>query len=534
MTKQVQPVGGVVASESVHLQRSGVRLEQGASSSTRRRSVGAVSSRQQRKEQLIRTRMARKGRPSRLVEVKASERITARQAACKASGRLNTGSMTGSVRRMGVAKTRDAAISQVQQTDMDESTRFAHSVRDIAQHSGKQAAAHTVRGVSSTMSFMWRHRHAPKQVVAAGVQGVKASVLAARQAGVMIRTVAAAVSSVGGCVASLPLLPVFAAVLAAICVVTSMFSFLFSVAASNQTISNVPTEYMEDVLRAGAICPVVTPSVIAAQIESESNWNPNATSTAGAQGIAQFMPMTWASVGKDGDGDGKADIMNPHDAILTQGHYMCALVAQVESAKTAGSMSGDTLRLALAAYNAGFGSVQKYGGVPPFVETMTYVEKIVNLASAKYATILDAAGQVGELSPKLTVADGIVSLVGIDRSPGSTYAHGQCTWWAAIRRAQIGKPVDGYMGNGGDWGAYARVLGYAVGSAPRPGDVISFGRGVLDADATYGHVAIVEQVREDGSILISEANVRGVGVVSTRSITSSQLAAAGDGVTFIH
>ena len=512
---RVKPTGGTAASESVRAERSGVRAEEGASSSTRRRTAGAVSSRQKRKEL---ARAVRKGRPSRLVEAKASDRIAARQSTSRASGRLKTNGAIGGIRRAGVAKARDAATSQVQG---DTDTRFAY----------------TVRGINSSAKFMWRHRQAPKRAARAGVQGAKTAARAARQAAAMVRAVATAVSTAVSAVASLPLLPIFAAVMAAICIVTSIFSFLFGATTAKQSISNVPTEYMEDVLHAGEICPVVTPSVIAAQIEAESNWNPDATSAAGAQGIAQFMPMTWASVGKDGDSDGKADIMNPHDAIWTQGNYMCGLVSQVEAAQAAGSVSGDMLQLALAAYNAGFGNVQKYGGIPPFVETMTYVEKIVNLANTKYtvaATIDGGGGQVGDLSPKLTVADGIVSLVGIDLSPGSTYAHGQCTWWAAIRRAQIGKPVDGYMGNGGDWGTRARALGYDVGSSPRPGDAISFGRGVLSADTTYGHIAVVEEVHEDGSILISEANVRGVGVVSTRTLTAAQLAAAGDGVTFIH
>ena len=89
-----------------------------------------------------------------------------------------------------------------------------------------------------------------------------------------------------------------------------------------QGVANVPGEYQGVVLRAGSICPEITPPLIAAQIEAESNWNPNAGSGAGAQGMAQFMPGTWASAGKDGDGDGKADILNPKDAIYSQGAYM--------------------------------------------------------------------------------------------------------------------------------------------------------------------------------------------------------------------
>ena len=86
--------------------------------------------------------------------------------------------------------------------------------------------------------------------------------------------------------------------------------------------ANVPPQYLDVVKRAGSICPEITPSLIAAQIEAESNWNVTSTSTAGAKGISQFIPSTWASSGMDGDGDVKADIMNPIDAIWSQGHLM--------------------------------------------------------------------------------------------------------------------------------------------------------------------------------------------------------------------
>ena len=159
-------------------------------------------------------------------------------------------------------------------------------------------------------------------------------------------------------------------------------------------------------------------------------------------GHAQFMPSTWASAGKDGDGDGKADIWNPHDAIRSQGNYMCNLASQVETAKKSGKLTGDTLELTLAAYNAGLGSVLRYGMVPPFEETINYVRRIKELAATKYtATGTAEGGTVGSLEPKLTVSGGIVSTAGI--TPDTRYPWGQCTWWAATRRADIGKPIPG-------------------------------------------------------------------------------------------
>ena len=130
-----------------------------------------------------------------------------------------------------------------------------------------------------------------------------------------------------------------------------------------------------------------------------------------------------ASAGKDGDGDGKADIWNPHDAIWSQGNYMCNLASQVETAKKSGKLTGDTLELTFAAYNAGLGSVLRYGMVPPFEETINYVRRIKELAATKYtATGTAEGGTVGSLEPKLTVSGGIVSTAGI--TPDTRYPWG--------------------------------------------------------------------------------------------------------------
>ena len=149
--------------------------------------------------------------------------------------------------------------------------------------------------------------------------------------------------------------------------------------------SNIPPEYAAIITKAGSICEGITPALIAAQIEAESNWNPTAVSHAGAQGIAQFMPTTWAVAGKDGDGDGVADVNNPQDAIWSQGHYMCDLLTSTRGLVEGGQAKDDPVDLALAAYNAGLGAVQSFGGIPPYPETMAYVEKIKSLAATRYA-----------------------------------------------------------------------------------------------------------------------------------------------------
>lgn len=146
----------------------------------------------------------------------------------------------------------------------------------------------------------------------------------------------------------------------------------------------VPREYEQDVVRAGKICPEISGAVIAVQIGKESSWQPQAKSKAGAMGLAQFMPDTWRTVGKDGDGDGSADVMNPHDAIYSQGHFMCSLAEQMKKLIAAGKVKGEVVNLALAAYNAGPGAVEEYGGIPPFTETQNYVQQITQrVAQAK-------------------------------------------------------------------------------------------------------------------------------------------------------
>ncbi|HGK8115894.1 immunogenic secreted protein [Streptococcus pyogenes] len=100
-----------------------------------------------------------------------------------------------------------------------------------------------------------------------------------------------------------------------------------------------------------------------------------------------------------------------------------------------------------------------------------------------------------------------------------TYSFGQCTWYAYNRVKELGYQVDRYMGNGGDW---QRKPGFVTTHKPKVGYVVSFAPGQAGADTTYGHVAVVEQIKEDGSILISESNVMGLGTISYRTFTAEQ------------
>lgn len=140
--------------------------------------------------------------------------------------------------------------------------------------------------------------------------------------------------------------------------------------------SQVPEAYRGLIERAATVCPEITAPLLASQLAQESGFNPEAISPVGARGIAQFMPGTWATSGKDGDGDGVADVWNPADAIWSQAHYMCANVAALHGLIAAGRVSGDIIDLALASYNAGLGAVVEHEGVPPYPETTNYVRVI--------------------------------------------------------------------------------------------------------------------------------------------------------------
>jgi cell wall-associated NlpC family hydrolase len=144
----------------------------------------------------------------------------------------------------------------------------------------------------------------------------------------------------------------------------------------------VPAAYAGSIQRAGSTCSAVSAPLLAAQLDAESGFNPRAVSPAGAKGLAQFLPATWARWGRDGDGDGNADPFSPADAIATQAAYDCALADQLTAAQRAGQVTGGTTSLMLAAYNAGLGAVLAAHGLPHIPETQAYVTRITSAAGA--------------------------------------------------------------------------------------------------------------------------------------------------------
>jgi soluble lytic murein transglycosylase-like protein len=123
----------------------------------------------------------------------------------------------------------------------------------------------------------------------------------------------------------------------------------------------VPAQY-RTLITSAALERGLQPVLLAALLRSESGFDPRAVSPAGAQGIAQLMPGT-------ARGLGVSDPFDPAQAVPAAARLLSGHVRSFGS-----------VPLALAAYNAGPGAVQRYGGIPPYPEAQAYVARVLALA----------------------------------------------------------------------------------------------------------------------------------------------------------
>jgi soluble lytic murein transglycosylase-like protein len=126
-------------------------------------------------------------------------------------------------------------------------------------------------------------------------------------------------------------------------------------------VSGTSSHWDQAIARAGHRYSV-DPSLVKAVIHVESLFDTTAVSPKGALGLMQLMPRTAALVGVD-------DAFDPWQNIRGGTRYLGYLLKRFK---------GD-LELSLAAYNAGESTVRRYGGMPPYRETRSYVKRVLDL-----------------------------------------------------------------------------------------------------------------------------------------------------------
>lgn len=125
--------------------------------------------------------------------------------------------------------------------------------------------------------------------------------------------------------------------------------------------TSIASSNYDEIIKRASEAYNVPEKLISSVIKQESNFDPSATSTAGASGLMQLMPGTAKYLGVK-------NIFDPEQNIMGGAKYLRQMLNQFDG----------NLETAVAAYNAGPGAVKKYDGIPPYKETQDYVKKVLH------------------------------------------------------------------------------------------------------------------------------------------------------------
>lgn len=470
------------------------------------------------------------------------------------------GTTTVSALNRGVKATRSVLESQSTQTETGEDDdllspmvstgRIRDGVTSIirTRHAARGSTARAMAGRAASVRAKRTRRF--DKTVRSGVQGTKSAARASMQIARQVtqavsRTMTAVKAGVAASASAAVSIPFLLGAAAVLMIFSLLLWFIPTVAVGDDggceaSVIEVPDEakpWVSEAARSSGL----SADFIAAIMKQESGFRPDAyadDSNGGTWGLLQMNRSVWRGVHPEGaDQTPPAGITDPIVHAHYGGMYLKNRLESVKQLKTEHPgmpfAALDDLTAFVIAHNAGEGNLMRYPDIPN--TTKQYLDNVKPAIDAGGGCSSTAGRTIGKLTPPLVMQPGTLNVdmaaTGTPVGKITTYETGQCTWWAAARRLQIGKPVDGYMGDGWMWASSARKFGYPTGGGIQLGDVASFAKGYLGASADYGHVAIVEEIKDDGSIVISESG-GGLPYAWLRTLTREQ--ANNPSITYIH
>ncbi len=297
-------------------------------------------------------------------------------------------------------------------------------------------------------------------------------------------------------------------------------------------------------VRSGTVSSVVTTA------SSVSNPLDKLSSAQIAREVAQMTDLAeLTAVRNQADSEGaQLAVAASENAVVTKPQLVSTSQKSKKDIVKYITKAGDTITSIAATYNLSANSVRwsndltgdavaadKNLIIPPgngiayLVKSTDTIDGLVSKYTADKALFVSVNdAESGKLNPGEyvwvpggTVAPPVVRFSSVSRGGfafGATaiygsngYDYGYCTWWAATRRAQIGRSIPSNLGNACTWKGLAAQAGLSVGTAPATGAVI------WTPSGCYGHVGFVEKVNEDGSVWVSDMNSRGFASMDTTS-----------------